>query len=116
METAVELSSIASLKGLKWWQQIQGGLITITAMASMYLLGVLGVEGNEDSMVWIVGATGTVSILSAGLINMTMLAKTDNEQERGEEVETINREGRSSRGFSDASQEAQEDAFALSLL
>ena len=82
----------------------------------MYLLSVLGVEVDEDFMVWIVGATGIVSMLFVGLVNMTMLAKTENEQERGEEVETINREGRSSRGFSDASQVAQEDAFALSLL
>jgi len=46
-DTAWELSSIATLKGLKWWQQIQGGLLTITAVSSLYLLGLLGVKGED---------------------------------------------------------------------
>eukprot|EP00519_Triparma_laevis_P015296 CAMPEP_0182491352 /NCGR_PEP_ID=MMETSP1321-20130603/841_1 /TAXON_ID=91990 /ORGANISM="Bolidomonas sp., Strain RCC1657" /LENGTH=110 /DNA_ID=CAMNT_0024693629 /DNA_START=399 /DNA_END=728 /DNA_ORIENTATION=- len=81
-ETAWELSSIASLEGLKWWQQIQGGLMTVTAIASLYLLSVLGVEGNENSMVWIIAAIGAISIGFAILINATMLVRIRNEHQR----------------------------------
>ena len=95
-ETAWELSSIASLKGLKWWQQIQGGLVIITAIASLYLLSVLGVEGNENSMVWIIGAIGAISLIFASLINVTMLVRTSNEHKVRSEVET----NRSSRKIS----------------
>ena len=81
-ETAWELSSIASLKGLKWWQQIQGGLMTITVIASMFLLSYLGVEGDENFMVFTIGAMGGISICFAFLINVTMLLRTRNEHQR----------------------------------
>ncbi|GMH74943.1 hypothetical protein TL16_g06603 [Triparma laevis f. inornata] len=53
-ETALELSSIATLKGLNWWQQPQGRLVTITMLAALYLLSELGVEGEENTMIFIV--------------------------------------------------------------
>ena len=86
-ETSWELSSIASLKGLKLWQQVQGGLITITAITSLSLLSFLGVEGHENRMVFIIGATGAGSIAFAIIINMTMLIRIKNEQRRNAIVE-----------------------------
>ncbi|GMI01324.1 hypothetical protein TrLO_g1123 [Triparma laevis f. longispina] len=115
-ETAWELSSIspiASLKGLKWWQRMQGGLITITAIASLYLLGWLGVEGNENSTVWIVGALGLLIIIFAGLINMTMLVRTRNEQQRKTTVDLLTKQ-RSVRGFSAG--DVEENALVLALV
>ncbi|GMH96438.1 hypothetical protein TrST_g14201 [Triparma strigata] len=80
---------------------MQGGFITITAIVSLYLLSVLGVEGNENSTVLAVGAIGGVSMLFAGLINMTMLVRTGNEQQRSAVVElSIIKEQRSVRGIS----------------
>ncbi|GMI09881.1 hypothetical protein TrVE_jg13446 [Triparma verrucosa] len=98
-ETAWEFSSIASLKGLKRWQQIQGGLVTITAIVSLYLLSVLGVEGNQNSTVYIVGITGALSMVSAELINMTMLVRTRNEHQRNTTIELPPKQ-RSVRGIS----------------
>jgi len=98
-ETAWELSSIASLKGLKWWQQIQGGLMTVTAITSLYLLSVLGVEGNENSIASIVGALGFINLVFAFLINMTMLVRIKNEQRRNAIVELPTTQ-RSVRGIS----------------
>ena len=107
-ETAVELSSIASLKGIKWWQQIQGTLFTIAAMPTFYLLSVLGVEGEEDSMLMIVGAIGGVSIGFAALINMAMLVRTRNEHQRKLNIEMVQNQ-RSVRGIS--SGDIQEGMF-----
>ena len=112
-ETAWELSSIASLKGFKWWQQIQGGLITFTAIVSLYLFSFLGVEGNEDSTLFIVGGTGAGSIIFAGLIVMTMLVRTRNEHQRNTTTESPTTQ-RSVRAIS--SGKVEEDMFVAALI
>ena len=110
-ETAWELSSIASLKGLKWWQQIQGGLTTVTAIASLYLLSVLGVEGEEKRGA--LGTLGGISILFAALITMVILIRTRNEHQRNITVELPPTQ-RSARGFS--ASDIEEKAVALALV
>ncbi|GMH98819.1 hypothetical protein TrST_g13130 [Triparma strigata] len=112
IETAWELSSIASLKGLKWWQQIQGGLVTITAIVSLYLLSVLGVEGKEN-IVWIVGAIGLVSRGIACLVNATMLVRISKEHERNTTAVESPKQ-RSARRFS--ANDIEENAIALALV
>jgi len=107
-ETAWELSSIASLKGLKWWQQIQGGLTIITAITSLCLLSVLGVEEGENIMILFVGGLGGASIGIATLINMTMLIKT---RATTEELPT---EQRSTRGISAG--DVEKNAFIGALI
>ena len=113
-ETAWELSSIASLKGLKWWQQIQGGLMIIMAISSLYLLSVLGVEGNEKDRVSIVGATGASTIIFAALVNMAMLVRTRNEHQRNTTTVELPPTQRSARGFS--ASDIEENATALALV
>ncbi|GMI02361.1 hypothetical protein TrLO_g14121 [Triparma laevis f. longispina] len=113
-ETAWELSSIASLKGLKWWQQIQGGFMTITALISLYLLSVLGVEGNVNSSVFNVGALGGVSIGFAAVINTTTLIRTRNEHQRNTTTVELPPTQRSARGYSAG--DIEENATTLALV
>ncbi|GMH90122.1 hypothetical protein TrVE_jg3456 [Triparma verrucosa] len=113
-ETAVELASIASLKGLKWWQHLQGGFMTTTAIASLYLLSFLGVEGDENSTVWIVGMIGLLTITFASLIQLTILVRTRNEQQSNPTTVELPTKQRSSRGFSAG--DVEENAFALTLI
>ena len=90
--------------------------MTITAIASMYLLGNLGVEGNEDSMVVIVGGTGAVSLLFAFLINMAMLVltrKLHQQQQRNTTVQSPTTQ-RSVRAIS--SGKVEEEMFAIALI
>ena len=70
--------------------------MTITAIVSLYLLSVLGVEGDENFMVFIIGAIGALSMTFAALVNMTMLIRIRNQHKLRSEVET----NRSSRGVS----------------
>mmetsp|Transcript_14217 Transcript_14217/g.26095 ORF Transcript_14217/g.26095 Transcript_14217/m.26095 type:complete len:169 (+) Transcript_14217:3-509(+) len=107
-DTAWELSSIASLKGLTWWQRIQGGLVTITAIASLNLLSNLGVEGEENIIVLIVGGTGAVSMFFAIIIHFIVLVRTKNEHQRKLNIEMVNNQ-RSVRGIS--SGDIQEGMF-----
>ncbi|GMH74085.1 hypothetical protein TrLO_g9762 [Triparma laevis f. longispina] len=44
--TAWTAAGVATLK-LKWWQLIQGGLISVTAAASLFILSFLGVETSR---------------------------------------------------------------------
>ena len=99
-EMSWDLLSIASLNGLKWWQRVQGRLITITAIASLYLLSVLGVERNQNSMVFIIGSMGTVSIAFTGLIAMAMLIRTGNEHQHDNTTVELPTTQRSIRGIS----------------
>ncbi|GMH62352.1 hypothetical protein TrST_g13759 [Triparma strigata] len=114
-EMAFELSSIASLKGLKWWQQIQGGLMTITAIVSLYLLSILGVEGDENFMVFAIGAMGGISIGFAFLINATMLVRTRKKHQRNSTSSTeLPPHLRSAQGFS--ARDIEENSIALALV
>ena len=113
-ETAWELSAIASLKGLKWWQQIQGGLAIITAISSLYLLSFLGVEGDENSMVLKVGAMGWGSICIATIINMIMLIQNRNSHQRNSASTELPTNQRSARGFPAGA--IEENAIGLALV
>ena len=86
--------------------------MTITAIASLYLLSVLGVEGDENSMVRIIGVMGVSSIGITGAINITMLIRTRNEQSKKGDEE-INKQ-RSVRGLS--STELEEEMFMGALI
>ncbi|GMI06435.1 hypothetical protein TrVE_jg8393 [Triparma verrucosa] len=113
-EMAWELASIASLKGLKWWQRLQGFLLTVAAIVSLYLLSVLGVEGNENSMVFVMGAMGGASMLFVFIINVTMLVKTRNEHlQSGDDVKMTKTHGPTS-GIS--AEELEEEMFAAALV
>ncbi|GMH98961.1 hypothetical protein TrST_g10973 [Triparma strigata] len=115
-ETAFELSAIASLKDLKRWQVIQGGLMTVSGIVSLYLLGGLGVKGNDNEMVVIVGSTGLFSMFFACLVNATMLVRVRNEhQRRGDDIEMSRKDGsRSARAVS--SGQVEEGMFAAALV
>ena len=99
METTWELSAIASLKGLKWWQRVQGTLMVITAISSLYLLSALGVEGDRNDMLFFVGSMGSVSLGVTFLISATMLVRIKAEHQRGGNSEMLD-SPRSDRGIS----------------
>ena len=110
----MELVSIASLKGFKWWQRIQGGLLAVTAIASLNLLSNLGVEGEKNSMVFVVGAVGVVSIGLAALINGTILVRIRNEHEQNTTSIELPTTQRSVRAIS--SGQVEEEMFAAALI
>ncbi|GMH78747.1 hypothetical protein TrST_g13948 [Triparma strigata] len=113
-ETAWELSMIASLKGLKWWQPLQGGFVMVTALVSLYFLSILGVEGDKNSStIFIVGGLGGASLVSALIIGMTMLVRNGNVPQDGKDVELFNNQ-RSVRGFSAG--DVEENALALAMV
>ena len=86
----------------------------ITAITSLYLLSILGVEEDENSMVSIVGGVGGVSLGIATLIHMTVLIKTRNEQQRNSTTEDLPTEPRSTRGISAG--DVEENAFIGALI
>ena len=88
--------------------------MAITAIASMYLLGNLGVEGGKNYIVDIVGGTGVFSLLVAALINMTMLVRIRNEHQRNSTSTELPPTQRSARGFS--ASDVEENALALALV
>mmetsp|Transcript_9626 Transcript_9626/g.17488 ORF Transcript_9626/g.17488 Transcript_9626/m.17488 type:complete len:986 (+) Transcript_9626:120-3077(+) len=112
-ETAWELTKMATLKGLKRWQRIQGGLMSVTALASLYLLSVLGVQTDRSDVVWVVGFMGILFISLAFVISEIMLVRlTRNHQRRG--VVEMLKNQRSVRGIS--SSELQDGMFAAALV
>ena len=115
-EVAWKLTTIASLKGLKWWQRLQGGLITITAIASLNLLSNLGVEGDESSMIRNVGAMGGIGLIVASLINVTMLVRIKNQHQRQQQRGDVEMptKRRSVRRFS--SGQVEDNMFAAALV
>lgn len=69
-----EYTKVATLE-LKWFQKIQGALILFTAVATLYLLGYLGVSGRSNSSVDIVGGVGCMSVGLAVLIGVLYASK-----------------------------------------
>ena len=113
-ESAWELSMIASLKGLKWWQPLQGGFVMVTALVSLYFLSILGVEGDKNSStIFIVGGLGGASLVTALIIGMTMLVRNGNVPQDGKDVELFNNQ-RSVRGFSAG--DVEENTLALAMV
>ncbi|GMH69540.1 hypothetical protein TL16_g05184 [Triparma laevis f. inornata] len=110
-ETVWELSPIATLKGLKWWQQLQGGLLTVAMLTSFYLLGELGVEGEYNEMVTLIGASGVLCLSLTALISMITLNRThkDYTQRQPSDLEL-----RSKRTFTTSN--VDEGAIALAVI
>ena len=93
--------------------------MTITAISSLYLLSVLGVEGDENFMVFAIGAVGILSIGLAALINATMLvrtmlARTRNEHQQNTTSIELPTTQRSVRAIS--SGQVEEEMFAAALI
>ena len=88
--------------------------MTVTAIASLYLLSVLGVEGDEDSTVVTVGLLlGFFSLISAGIIHMAMLVLTRNSHQHDATVESSTTQ-RSVRAI--FSGKVEEDMFVAALI
>ena len=75
--TSVTFDDIATLKNLAWWQKLQGWLMIITTLCAMIMLSFVGVEGEPDPTVDLIGLLGVVPIGIAALIGMGMIAKTN---------------------------------------
>ena len=67
-EITWEVTAVATLKGLQWWQRVQGGLYMVTAACSVYLLSYLGVEDEESELAKKVSTYGSISMGFAALI------------------------------------------------
>ena len=65
--------NLAILK-LEMRQKIQGALGLVTALVSMYLFSVLGVQGDPNSTNFVIGAIGFMTLLVAVLIELVALA------------------------------------------
>ncbi|GMH73979.1 hypothetical protein TL16_g06338 [Triparma laevis f. inornata] len=94
-KTAWKLDEIATLD-LPWWQQLQGGLLLVTTMSSLYLLGVLGVESEEHTYISVVGGLGLMALLVATGIGIVVLLRT--KEGGGGEEGDMEMEGREERG------------------
>ena len=66
---------------LKKRQKIQGSLVLITVMASMYLFSVLGVKGDPNESVFVTGGSGAITLGLAVLIEMFTLVKRSGTEE-----------------------------------
>ena len=66
-------SNLAILR-LKMKEKVQGALGVVTALLSMYLFSVLGVEGERNRSLGWVGLGGGVTLLVAGLIEAASIA------------------------------------------
>ena len=85
-EREEELTYVKIAKlSLRTKQKIQGLLISVTVLASMYLFSVLGVAGNPNETNFIFGATGVASLVIAVLTEMYIIvrrtSKTIDQQE-----------------------------------
>ena len=81
--TAWDMSAVASLN-LPWWQQVVGGLLAVMGLTSLYLLSALGVEGDPNDMIGVVGEIGSVSAGIATLIGMLTLSRTHYEHQQSD--------------------------------
>ena len=66
-------SNLAILR-LKMKEKVQGTLGVVTALVSMYLFSVLGVEREANETIMWVGLGGAVTMLPAGLIEFASIA------------------------------------------
>ena len=77
-EVSWDFHHVATLK-LKWWQHLQGILLVITALVSLYLLSFVGVEGEPVEYVGKVVAAGFLACASFVGINAFMITQTHDE-------------------------------------
>ena len=67
-------------------------------LTSLYLLSALGVEGDPNDMIFVVGVMGTFSALVATLIDMLTLSRTHYEhQQSGSGLVVLRQASRDSR-------------------
>ena len=93
-ETDWSLSKIATLHNLKWWQQLEGGFMAVTAIATLYLLGALGVEGDYNQMLLFIGASGSAGVTFAAVIGGLMLISILKRADKKNEEEENKRQGK----------------------
>jgi hypothetical protein len=79
--TSWDMSAVASLN-LPWWQQLMGGLFSVMGFSSLFLLSALGVEGDPNDMIGVVGVIGSVSAGIATLIGSFALSRTHYEHQQ----------------------------------
>ena len=58
---------------LKNRQKIQGALGEVTALASMYLFSILGVQGDPNDIIYMVGTVGSLALGLVVLIDETII-------------------------------------------
>ncbi|GMI14512.1 hypothetical protein TrLO_g4888 [Triparma laevis f. longispina] len=73
--TSWEYTAVATLT-LKWWQQLQGVLVTLAAISALYLLSLLGVEASPNKAVGVIGALGAIAMGFATLVTIFTISKT----------------------------------------
>ncbi|GMI10946.1 hypothetical protein TrLO_g9296 [Triparma laevis f. longispina] len=98
---ALTFESIATLHDLKWWQQVQGGLMVIAALCSLYLLSMLGVETEYNRTVQTFGGAGMFALmlsLVTGLFASSQTIDEQQQEQRTEEQGQLN-DARSVRAF-----------------
>lgn len=81
-ETAWELKTITTMHGMKWRMKLQGLLMVVTAISSLFLLGYLGVEGDGNMLILFVGAAGATAIVTTLVIGSFALVRTLKQKQR----------------------------------
>lgn len=84
--------------------------MTIVMLTSFYLLSELGVEGDPNMMVTLIGASGLVCIILTALICMIMLNRAQHEHEhrQSRELSYNHRES--------ATSNIEDDTLALAMI
>ena len=82
IEMSWKLSQIATLKGLKWWQKPMGGPYAVFMISSLYLLGSLGVEGEESASVGLAGSVGLGCLIFIVAVQCGAIDRAMKEYER----------------------------------
>ena len=86
---------------LTWRQTIQGALVAMTALASMYLFSVLGVEGLPNGLVFGIAAIGGATMSAAALVEIFTFAVRGSRVEREQLAETPGTQRRDLSGTKD---------------
>ena len=65
-------------------EKVQGALGVVTALASMYLFSVLGVEGAPNGLIGWVGLAGGATMGAAGMIEVVSIAYDESASTEGD--------------------------------
>eukprot|EP00518_Triparma_eleuthera_P003833 CAMPEP_0182457128 /NCGR_PEP_ID=MMETSP1319-20130603/2783_1 /TAXON_ID=172717 /ORGANISM="Bolidomonas pacifica, Strain RCC208" /LENGTH=89 /DNA_ID=CAMNT_0024655529 /DNA_START=413 /DNA_END=679 /DNA_ORIENTATION=+ len=71
---------VALLK-LKKRQEFQGVLLLITVLTSMFSFSTLGVKGEKDDKIYLIGVTGSLALALVLVIEMKTLVKARKERD-----------------------------------
>ena len=66
---------------LELWQKAEGLLFLITALSSMYLLSVIGVEKDPDALTKTVGSFGLLTVMSGTCIHVVKVNRANQQSE-----------------------------------